>query len=152
MKPYSERLADAQAMTAMAKERMKKPVLDSRQKFLAGTEVYVRPIYEGSMLHFTCDLITRVRGTYAQLYGGSNDRNFRDYALDVSSWYDEDQLMPTEGRSIQECHAHCLEYFGKSYDELCQLRETGQDNCPLRKACKEIADKVFSEIVGTRAL
>lgn len=138
------RFTDAKASYEKAQLRLEDPVINERQKIPAGEEVYIRPIYERSMLHFTGDVITKVEGTYAQLYGGSN---FSDYATNIASWYNEDQLMPTNGRSLEECRSGCSEYFDMPYDKIMEAKEDALNNCPFRKAVNEQFNKAFKEVL-----
>ena len=132
------RFSDAKAAYEIAQLRLKDPIIDERQKIPAGEEVYVRPIYNRSKLHFTSDVITKVKGTYAQLYLGEN---FNDYSTDIASWYQEEELMPTQGRTIEECRLSCEKYFKTPYDRMIELRKEALGSCPMRKHF----DKIFEE-------
>jgi hypothetical protein len=101
-------------------KRLLIPKARKKQKFLPGTIVYIRPIYEMGMVpHFDCDKVDIVKGSYADEYGGSN---VKDYSLSGSAWYQEDQLMPAEGLSLKECRLRAGMYFGKPYQEMLGLR------------------------------
>lgn len=136
------RLSDAKAIHQRALQRLENPMVDERQKILAGTEVYIRPIYEPSMLHFSGDLITIVEGTYAQMYWGDD---FESYSTKISSWYHENQLMPTKGLSLEKCRSGCEEYFGESYEGLIAKKKEATENCPMRKMFMESIDKAIIE-------
>lgn len=127
------READTKLMHQKAMTRLENPIVDIRQKIPAGEEVYIRPIYEPNMLHFEGDVITVIKGTYAQMYTGEA---FSSYSTEIGAWYDEDQLMPTKGKSIEECQNACKEYFNTSYEEMLKARSDVQDKCPLRKMFK----------------
>ncbi len=124
------RESDVIAINQRALLRLKNPIVDERQKIPAGEEVYIRPIHESSMLHFDGDVITTVRGTYAQMFWGND---FSSYATEISSWYNENQLMPTNGRSLQECQEGCNEYFNQSYEEIINKRKEAIESSPLLK-------------------
>jgi len=145
MKSYEEREAEANAAYLKARRGMRNPVIDDRQKFAADTEVYIRPIYESHKIHFRCDVITGIEGTYAQLYGGES---FDKYSTDIASWYDEDQLMPTNGRSIEECREACEGYFGISYQDILNKRKEANDNCPLSKMIKKMINEVNESVMA----
>jgi len=90
------------------------------QRFATGDEVYIRPIYEHSKSHFNSDVITYVKYSYYQKYGdGSKD----SYATGVASWYDECELMPVNGRSIEECRKACEDYFCMPHEEMIRKKE-----------------------------
>jgi len=141
------RLEEANKMYAMAMKRLENPIIDERQKIPAGEEVYIRPIYENYMLHFKSDLITAVKGTYAQMFGGTN---FDSYSTEVSSWYDEHQLMPTNGRTIEECRNVCAEYFGVPYADMAEKRkvktEVRNSNSALSDGVREAHQKYVKSI------
>ena len=98
---------------------------NEKQKFKTSDEVYIRPIYEGSMIHFTSDVICYIEGSYGQLCGGDD---FKSYGTSVASWYDEDQLMLTNGRSLEECREACKDYFDMSYSEMSKDRKEAIDH------------------------
>lgn len=135
-------LGYALAAEKIREERMKNPIIDSRQKFTVDTEVYVRPMYESFHYHFQCDVISVVEGTYAQMYWGEK---FNDYCLEIGAWYDEGVLMPTEGMSLDQCREKCLEYFGEPYTDLKQKRDdqfkTEFDRTLLITGLKDLLEK-----------
>jgi len=87
------------------------------------------------MSHFTDDCITTVEGTYCQLYAphGPTDENLKEYSTSIAAWYDECQLMATEGRTLEECRAACIDYFGDSYEEMIAEKQKNKENSPLMK-------------------
>jgi len=90
------------------------------QRFATGNEVYIRPIYEHSKSHFKSDVITYVKYSYYQKYGdGPKD----SYATGIASWYDECELMPANGRSIEECRNACEDYFCMSHEDMIRKKE-----------------------------
>lgn len=141
---------DAKAYYARAMERLENPIIDKRQQIEAGTEVYIRPIYHTSKLHFYCDLITKVEGTYAQLYpdirmGGVKDDDFKNYSLEVASWYDENEIMPTNGKTLKECRDKCEEYFSVSYEKMLKLRTEAKENDPFMKMMRKSMKGFFDQ-------
>jgi len=122
---------------------MKNPLIDQRQKFAAGTEVYIRPIFESSMTHFNCDVITTIEGTYAQLFGGED---FDSYSTKIAAWYHECQLMPTQGYGIDSCRFMCEEYFGESHKSMMDRRIQVIENCPFNKSFRKMVDEEMAKL------
>lgn len=110
------------------------------QKIKPNTEVYIRPIYETSMLHFGCDAIATCEYSYDQAYGGGS---VSSYSTNIGSWYDEGQLMPTNGMSLEECKAACADYFGESYESMVSKREKAISNSPILAGSEKMLDEVF---------
>lgn len=121
----------------------------SEQKFEPGTEVYIKPMTDSSKLHFDGDVIATAEYTYSQAYGG---RDVKSYSTNIASWYDEGELMPTNGLSLDECRAACQDYFGVSHSEMLKERQDNIDNCPLRKyfemAFKDTRSKFVKSFVN----
>lgn len=134
-KEYSAALS---ALNAQAKFKISQDPCPKRQKFASGIKVYIRPIHETHMLHFDCDRIATVVGTYAQQFGENSPRDWKEYELSIGAWYEECQLMPTFGRSVKECRNDCENFFGKSYSEMKLMRNSASDECPIRKMMDEI--------------
>lgn len=144
------RAAEAASYSNACNLRMlKNPLIDPRQKFTLDTEVYIRPIMEKSMLHFTDDCIAVVEGTYAQLYSPHNptDEDLKEYSTNIASWYRECQLMPTEGRTLEECQAACLDYFGKTYKSMVTEKQKIQENCPIGKMFSKAIQEAREDMI-----
>ena len=124
----------------------KKQVHSNNQKFSCGQRVYVRPINDTSMIHFECDLISRVEYTYSQAYGDCGP--CKQYSLEVAAWYEENQLMPiSEDCTIEQARDMCKDYFGKSYGEIKSKRNDTINSDPLINSMRYALSKVFIEAI-----
>ena len=71
-----------------------------RQKYLPGYRVFINDLSENfSKSHFPHSIEAIVMGTYSQLYGGVNVRDYQLFLLDsqglvrgTSAWYNEEDL------------------------------------------------------------
>ena len=118
------------------------------QKFPIGTEVYIIPISDKSMLHFDCDVITTVKYTYGQMFG-DNTGGHTSYSTAIASWYEEHQIVATNGRSIEQCRSDLINDIGSSYEDLLNSRSDSISRCTIRKmmqsASKRVMDNLASE-------
>lgn len=106
MKPYEERLADAQGEYARGLRNVKNDPTPEGQKFPVGAFVKVAKDLGPTMSHFTNDVYAKIEYTYAHAYGGSN---IDSYSLILqydegnwssSAWYHEHQLTLVTDKKI----------------------------------------------------
>lgn len=114
------------------------------QKFPIGTEVYIVPITDTSMLHFECDVITMVRHTYGQMHG-DNTYGHESYSTNAGTWYDEHQLVATNGRDINQCRCDLI-IGGESYADRMLKRKSLINNDPLNKIIKSRIDEAMKSL------
>jgi hypothetical protein len=119
-----DRESYAKALKKQALLRLKDPIISKKQKIPAGEEVYISPMY-----NIPSDVITSVEGTYAQLFGGNN---FSSYSTKIAAWYKENQLMPTNGKSIDECRNSCYEYFNMYYYDMLNKKVLAEEKSRTR--------------------
>ena len=67
------------------------------------------------------------------------------YSTTKGSWFDDFNLMPTEGMSLEECREKCVDYFGDTPDELRRLHLEAWAKTPLGKHMMEGMDS-FTEL------
>jgi hypothetical protein len=81
-----------------------------RQKFGKLSFVHICKDMPNLMKHFDCDFDAIVNGTYSQIYGGKNIKNYSVYQIKEGrvvnkiAWYDENQLslLPEQDRDKAE--------------------------------------------------
>lgn len=99
MKPYKERLADAQRIYAEGLRRVATLPMPEGQKFAPGTRVRIADDLGEHMRHFHgAGKLATVEYTHAHAYGG---KSVDSYSLNVdgigsNAWYYESQLTPCE--------------------------------------------------------
>jgi hypothetical protein len=82
-----------------------------KQKFAQLTMVHVCKDMPSYMSHFYSDFDGIVRGTYSQIYGGKNIKNYSIYMLDKKQkkivncicWYYEHQLTKLKKQNKKKC-------------------------------------------------
>lgn len=88
-----------------------------RQKFRRLTFVKVCKELPAFMWHFHSDFIGIVRGTYSQMYGGTDIGSYSLYVVDGDkvvnniSWYYESQLTELENQDREKAEEMIEEYI-----------------------------------------
>lgn len=88
--------------------------MTKKQKFKAGDFVIVTHKIPDYMSHFQKDLVGCVEGSYGDLYGGKNYKDYGVFQFDKGrcvdiSWYKEEQLTKLSGHDIVVYFKECLE-------------------------------------------
>lgn len=111
-------------------------------KYPQGTEVYLLPILDWSRTHFHQDEISTVKGTYFSMYGGNPKTQDKEYCLECGAWYPEDTLIPTNGRTLEECREQIIpEVFAVDYKTIVRVMSHLKQNDPLMLMLKEGLEK-----------
>lgn len=107
-------------------------------KYPDGTEVYLLPILDRTRTHFSQDIISVTEGTYRSIYGGTEPRHDQQYSLKCGSWYPEHTLVPTNGRTLEQCREEIIpEIFAVDYKTMLKVMWHLRKTDPWVKMFKE---------------